>query len=351
MARLKKKQKEWIEVRARGFAARADEAALLILLAGSHGIVETSADPDSSSDFNPDGLGVGTVGTSLSVSPTTDATESSIDPDPESETLITGHLDPSSGSDSGSTQGADKIGDIGTRLSLLRKALKRLGWSLEHSLYKDEDWSLRWRYSLKPIVVTHAGRGIVVRAGWSKRVKKKGETELVIDPSMAFGTGHHATTKLCLKALLRLFTKPKERKKLKDFKVLDIGTGTGVLAIAAMKLGVGSALGIEIDPVSLAIARKTVKANNVCVAVSGIPVEKIGGQYTVIAANILSGELIRLAPVITRRLAVDGTLLLSGILATEADMVIKVYKELGLKALKRFRSGEWVALTFEKPMA
>jgi ribosomal protein L11 methyltransferase len=339
MACLKKKHKEWREVRARGRAARADEAAYAILQAGSSGVVETSVGGKDSE--------AATVGALLLVSPTTDATESSIDPAPDSQTLITGHLDP----DSGSAEGTDNTGEIGARLSELKKALLRLGWSLEHSRYKDEDWSLRWRYSLKPILVTYAGRGIVVRAEWSKRVKKRGETELVIDPSMAFGTGHHATTKLCLKALLRLFAKPKQRKKLKDYRLLDIGTGTGVLAIAAMKLGIGSALGIEIDPVSLAIARKTVKANNVCVSLSGRPVEKIGGQYTVIAANILSGELIRLSPVIIRRLAPGGTLLLSGILATESDTVIRVYKELGLKPLKQYKSGEWVALTFEKPMA
>ncbi len=320
--------KEWIEIRARGSALRSDEAAYLLITAGSPGVEEQTEGIDA------------VVGRLLSISPDSEQPDSDqhdygvLLNEPDKEVRLTGHLDPAE-------KGA---GEISTRLQKLEEDLKRLGWSFDSALYKDLDWSKTWRHALKPVKVSSGGRSVIIRSKWSKRKSRPGEIELLIDPSMAFGTGHHATTKLCLKALLALFG----RFSPKEHSLLDVGTGTGVLAIAAVKFGVKSALGVEIDPVSLKVARKTVRANGVKVALSGRPVEAHRGRYSIIVANILSGELTRLSPVLAKMLASDGVLLLSGILATEADMVVETYRELGLKFLKRYRSGEWVALEFIK---
>ncbi len=329
--------KEWMEISASGPALRSDEAAYELLKAGSPGVVEGNPDSCDASNTKSKEAGSGGVGTLLSVSP--DSFDFYNDsPEPDTEVFLTGHLDPVQ-------PGAQ---EPQVRLRRLADKLKRLGWSFESAKYKDRDWSKSWCKSLRPIRVSNGETAIVVRATWSGRLRRPGEIELLIDPSMAFGTGHHATTKLCLKALLRLLTG--HGKEVNGLKLLDVGTGTGVLAIAAKKLGIGSALGIEIDTVSLKIARKTVRVNGVDVKLSARAVEKHKGLYSIIVANILSGELIRLAPVLIDRLETDGTLLLSGILGIEADSVVDVYKGLGLKFVKRYKAGEWVALQFEKKL-
>src|SRR3989304_4102674 len=203
------------------------------------------------------------------------------------------------------------LGEEG-KLKAIRAQLGRIGWRLKTSALKETDWSQKWKKGLRPIRVTYKGASIVIKPTWKKSAKRPGEKIIEIDPGMAFGTGGHATTKMCLKAILRL-VKDKLLPPAHDNDILDVGTGTGVLAIAAMKLGFRKAVGIDIDRVAVDVAKKNARDNRAKVTLSARPVETIRGRFSLVAANILAGELIRLSPPIKDRGRPGGWLILSGI--------------------------------------
>jgi ribosomal protein L11 methyltransferase len=170
---------------------------------------------------------------------------------------------------------------------------------------------------------------------------------VVLDPGMAFGTGTHATTALCLGALSELVTaRP-------GLSVLDVGTGSGLLAIAARKLGAGLTVGVDNDPVAVRVARENAERNAVDVALSETPAGEVRGTFDLVLANILANTLVELAPALEARLAPGGVVLLSGILAPQAEEVRRAYVALGLRPLAGAdrTEGEWVLLALEKPAA
>lgn len=241
--------------------------------------------------------------------------------------------------------------DAARKLPALVKGLEEIRWEFNLSEYRDSDWSVKWRDGIRAVRVFYGGRRVVVRPPWIEVEKKPGDIFIEIDPSMAFGTGHHATTKLCLKALLMIL----KRGGAKGAggagqKMLDVGTGTGILAIAAMKLGAGAATGIDIDPGAVKIARENVRVNNIKASISGAAVERIRKRYDVVTANIFSGVLVRLAGALSGRLALcnGARLVLSGILKGQAPAVTEAYSRHGLKPLKTFSSGQWAALVFAR---
>lgn len=238
--------------------------------------------------------------------------------------------------------------NAGAEPAELKREMEKIGWSLTAEPFKDEsDWAEKWKAGLKPVRVSFKGASVLVKPTWSKAAKKPGDKVIEIDPGMAFGTGGHETTKMCLRALLRLL-KDKRRKWLNS-ALLDVGTGTGVLAIAAIKLGVKKAVGTEIDPVALKVARKNAAANRVKVTLSGLTPAKVRGRFPIVIANILAPELTRLAPELVGKMEEGGFLILSGILTPEADAVERVYTALKLKPLKRYSAGDWAALVLEMP--
>lgn len=232
------------------------------------------------------------------------------------------------------------------KLKGLTDTLARIGWKLKTSTLKETDWSEKWKKGLKPIRLSYKGASILVKPTWKKSAKRPGEKTIEIDPGMAFGTGGHATTKMCLKAILRLV---KDKKLPSKPDILDVGTGTGVLAIAAMKLGFRKAVGIDIDKVAVTVARKNAKDNRAEVVLSDRPVQSIKGRFSLVAANILAGELIRLSLPVKDRVRPGGWLILSGILSSESDTVIEAYTKTGLEFNQAHRTGEWVALLFRNP--
>jgi ribosomal protein L11 methyltransferase len=148
---------------------------------------------------------------------------------------------------------------------------------------------------------------------------------------MAFGTGTHPTTSLCLATLSDLLAaRP-------GASVLDVGTGSGLLAIAAKKLGAGRVAANDNDPIAVRVARENADANGVALELTGAPVEAIDGTFDVILANILANTLVELAPVLDAKLAPGGVLLLSGILAPQEDEVRAAYLAQGLA---RFPGGD-----------
>lgn len=197
----------------------------------------------------------------------------------------------------------------------------------------DEDWLAAWRRDLKPV---WAGP-FVVLAPWHPW---EGEgIPLVIEPGMAFGTGHHETTRLALSALAR-HLRPGER-------VLDLGTGSGILAIAAAKLG-GKALGVDIDETVLPQAEENARRNGagVCFLPGSLEEALPHGPFDLLVANLFAELHRELAPLYPKALAPGGRLLLTGILLEKASLVKEAMAREGFSLLEEEREGEWVLLAY-----
>ncbi len=227
------------------------------------------------------------------------------------------------------------VGWFGERAAAER-AQGALGGRVEE--IPDQDWGEAWKKGLGPIAV---GR-VFVRPSWVTAAAPAGSAEVVLDPGMAFGTGAHATTALCLAALSeRLASTP-------GASVLDVGTGSGLLAIAAKKLGAGEVSGNDNDPVAVAVARENAELNGVEVRLVGDPLAAIPGRFDLVVANILANTLVELAPDIAAHLAPGGVALVSGILGPQEGEVRAGFLSAGLRpflALDR-RDGEWSLLAF-----
>jgi len=184
----------------------------------------------------------------------------------------------------------------------------------------DEDWSEAWKRDLAPFAV---GR-VFVRPSWTEAAAPPGCAEVVLDPGMAFGTGTHPTTALCLRALSDLLAaRP-------GAAVLDVGTGSGLLAIAARKLGAGRVAANDVDPVAVRVARENADRNGVALEIAAVPLEAIAGPFDLVVANILANTLAELAPAVAAQVAPGGILLLSGLLAGQEGEVARAYEVCGL---------------------
>ncbi len=211
----------------------------------------------------------------------------------------------------------------------------------EVSEIADEDWGETWKKGLGPLSVGRA----FVRPSWVDAAVPPGMAEIVLDPGMAFGTGTHPTTSLCLGALSALLdARP-------GASVLDVGTGSGLLAIAAAKLGAGRVAANDNDPVAVTVARENAERNGAALELSGAPVGEIAGAFDLVVANILANTLVELAPDIAARVAPGGTVLLAGILGPQEDEVRAAYVAEGLRPAEERRDGEWSLLTLERPRA
>ena len=225
--------------------------------------------------------------------------------------------------------------------ALLSKGLKKFGWIYEGSLFENMDWLSKWKEHIKPIKISQK---LIIKPTWKKVEPKPGRIIIEIDPGMAFGTGSHASTMMCLKAADKL------SRVIRGRSILDVGTGSGILAIAAAKFGAKKAVGLDIDPEALMVARKNVRLNNVIkkVKITAKPLEKIKKLFSVAFANIIAEELIKIAHLLKARLTHNGFLILSGILQEIAEEVEVVYKKLGFRLFKTYTKGEWVCLVLRK---
>lgn len=205
-----------------------------------------------------------------------------------------------------------------------------------------EDWNAVWAASVKPI---HIGRRIVVRPSWEIVTEKPDTIVLVIDPKQAFGTGHHPTTQLVLASL--------EETVQGGERVLDIGTGSGVLAMAALRLGARSAVGIDVDPVAVSCARDYATANGfgkeLSLIVGDTGDRELEGVYDIIVANLDRQTLCREASRIAARLAPGGKLVVSGLLAEDLDPFWSTYSTIGGVIERRTEKDGWIALELGFP--
>lgn len=208
------------------------------------------------------------------------------------------------------------------------------------------DWVAKVKRELTPV---EAGRFFVYGAHDAEKVPD-GRIALLIEAAMAFGTGHHGTTLGCLRALDRLADAGFQPRR-----VLDLGCGTAVLAMAAARLWPGPVLASDIDPVAVEVAEANVAANGLagrvsCLVAAGLdhPDLAAAAPYDLIFANILKGPLIELAPALTGALEPGGFAILSGILDEQADEVAGVYSALGANPVHRETIVDWTTLTLRR---
>lgn len=200
----------------------------------------------------------------------------------------------------------------------------------------EEDWATAWKKYYFP---TKVGERLVVVPSWETYEKGQNEVILTMDPGMAFGTGTHDTTRLCMQLL--------EKCVKAGVSLLDIGTGSGILAVSALLLGAGRAVGVDIDEVAVRVAKENAAANGVSDCsefIAGDLAEKVNGKFDIITANIVADVIIRLTPDLGRFLAPDGVFIASGIIDARENDVTEALKSVGLTVLDRLASGGWVAL-------
>jgi len=208
---------------------------------------------------------------------------------------------------------------------------------------EEEDWGSNWK---RYFTTFHITPRLVIKPSWEARQVMEGELVIELDPGLAFGTGHHASTAMALRLLDELTgagTPPAT--------VLDIGTGTGILAMAAARFGAGDILAVDNDPDAVATARQNILNNRLekAVAVGDDDIATLRGPFDLVLANITHDVLRGLAPAIAGLLAPGGWLILSGILAgLQEESIVRGYGVLGLTLLKTERSEPWVGLLLRK---
>lgn len=225
--------------------------------------------------------------------------------------------------------------------------LSRLAGATVHvALVPDQDWVKLSQEGLPPV---RAGRFFVYGAHDRGSVPP-GVIPLRIEAGLAFGTGHHESTALCLALISDL------ARRRRFTRVLDLGCGTGVLAIAIARLWRVPVVAADIDPVAVEVTRDNARTNETApslrtIAADGLTHRAIGASapYELIVANILAGPLTRLAPSIAAALAPSGCVLLSGLLRWQENLVLSYYRPHGLRLRARKRDGNWSALMLEGP--
>jgi ribosomal protein L11 methyltransferase len=210
-----------------------------------------------------------------------------------------------------------------------------------------QDWAESWKRHFKPLDI---GSALLIKPSWSKRRPSKGQAVIVLDPGLSFGTGQHPTTEFCLRQLASHRSKLEQRPMPRRSSIpsfLDIGTGSGILAIAAAKLGYAPVHAFDFDPEAVRVARENARRNHVLAKVritraditesSISPVEK----YDLICANLISTLLVSERRRILARLKRDGILVLAGILNVEFSSVQKAFEQAGLCLIASRIGKEW----------
>ncbi len=201
----------------------------------------------------------------------------------------------------------------------------------------DRDWTAGWKES---IPILHIGKRIVIKPSWREYTPQAGEVVLELDPGLAFGTGLHPTTRLCLEAL--------EARVRDGMRILDLGSGSGILALAAAKLARVEVLAVDNDPNAVVATRRNARRNGVSARVRPLhgSLEAVSGTYDLILANLLAPILIRMAAErkLAARLKPQGWLIASGLLVEQEGEVAAAFEANGLHVVERRREEDWLAL-------
>ncbi len=210
---------------------------------------------------------------------------------------------------------------------------------LRTTIVHEADWADAWKAHFP---VMRVGRRLVIRPTWRRHRRRPGDVVLALDPGMAFGTGLHPTTRLCLAALDACA----DEGRVKGARVLDVGCGSGILAIAALQLGASTALGLDTDPIAIesteANARRNRLSGRLTARRGSLPSGEAPAEL--VLANLISGVLVPLAAALRAELRPSGTLIASGIFIDREDEVRTAFESAGLGIAVRMLEGDWVAL-------
>lgn len=234
---------------------------------------------------------------------------------------------------------------VDDRLPRTRRRLEEALWHLSqirplpeptYRRIAEADWAEAWKRHLR---ILHVGQRIVIRPSWLDYDPQEGEVVIVLDPGMAFGTGLHPTTQMCLMAL--------EEHVRPGMSLLDLGTGSGILAIAGAKLGASRVLALDTDPQAVEVARENVRRNGVMgqVIVMEGSLDQADGRFDVVAVNILAKVIVEmLAQGLAARLMPEGRLILAGLIADQEAEVTAALRQVGLEPIGRRQIDDWVGL-------
>jgi ribosomal protein L11 methyltransferase len=223
------------------------------------------------------------------------------------------------------------------------------------------DWARAWRNSFEPVPIS---RTLVVKPTWAKWPAREGQIIVEIDPTLAFGTGHHPTTAFCLRMVERVKAEVEKRKtkggkgKAAAASLLDCGCGTGILVIAAAKLGYAPAIGFDHDRQAVRVARANTKLNrverNVEITRGALedfrPGRNHAGKFSLVTANLAAEVLAKNARRITRLVQPGGTLALAGVLDRDARGVMAVFRRLGWRRVAQETAGGWTSWAMRRKL-
>jgi ribosomal protein L11 methyltransferase len=237
-------------------------------------------------------------------------------------------------------------------LAAIRDALWHLGrirsvGELTVTPRREEDWANAWKAHYRPVRV---GRRVVVRPPWQDYERTQDEVVVELDPGMAFGTGTHPSTRLGMVGL------EEELASRRGVPVFDVGTGSGVLAIAALLLGAERVDAVDIEPVAVRSTRENAERNGVADRLR-VEVGTVGadgpfrGEYPLVLANIIARVLVELAPGVAAAVAPGGALVLSGVIESREPAVRRAYEAEGLVFDRRHQIEDWVGLVYRRPSA
>ena len=203
---------------------------------------------------------------------------------------------------------------------------------------RKQDWAESWKRHFKPFTV---GRSLLIKPSWNRRKPARGQSVMVIDPGLSFGTGQHPTTRFCLEQLTAA-RRPGFRQSF-----LDVGTGSGILAIAAAKLGYGPVRAFDFDPAAVRVAKENARKNGVKVVVAKEDITELApksARYDVVCANLTADLLENCLGTLKRLVKPGGRLVLAGILRAQIDSVQKCFEKRGFSVTARSSNGEWESL-------
>jgi len=218
-------------------------------------------------------------------------------------------------------------------------------WEINTRKIENEDWAESWKKHFHPI---HIGDKLLIKPDWSDEAPKDGQQVVILNPGLSFGTGQHPTTLYCLEEIVEAL----DKGSLKSF--IDIGTGSGILAISAAKLGVEQILGIDFDPEAIRIASENGELNKVdsllefrVEDLTEIPKRGLG-KYDLVCANLIFDLLISERQRIVNHVGEGGRLVLAGILERQYPRVAEAFEQVGFKEVASRELGEWKSGTFER---
>ena len=222
-------------------------------------------------------------------------------------------------------------------VSFLTERLTAEGISneIDESVCKNADWENNWKKYFKPMPV---GEKLLIRPIWEQEYDAGERAVLHLEPGLAFGSGTHDTTRLCLETL--------EKYAAPGKSVLDIGCGSGILSVACLLLGADSALGVDIDALAVKTAKENGKTNGFSeprfTVLQGSTTDKVTGKYDIIAANIVADIIINLCKDVKNYMNPDAVFITSGIIEPREDDVLRAFGENGLEVIARHESGGWL---------